>query len=64
VTIWDTLPPDRREAVLQRAEQLIREERARRSAPDQSQNAAAAGGSFSIAKIVLVFLEKARRLLQ
>ena len=39
--VLDRIPPQRREAILQRAEHLIREERARRSAPDQNQNTAA-----------------------
>jgi hypothetical protein len=43
MNVIDSIPPERREAVLQRAELLIREERARRSAPDLNQNAAAAG---------------------
>jgi hypothetical protein len=49
MNLIDSIPPERREAVLQRAEHLIREERARRSAPDQNQNTAApssALGSF------------------
>jgi hypothetical protein len=43
MNLIDSVPPERREAILQRAEHLIREERARRSAPVTNQNPATPG---------------------
>jgi hypothetical protein len=54
--LLDRIPPERRAAILQQAEQMIYEERVRRrSAPDRNRNAAAAE-ACGRASAVLVFI--------
>ncbi|SDK42131.1 hypothetical protein [Bradyrhizobium ottawaense] len=53
---FNALPADRREAILDRAEELIRAERAGRSAPESNRHAADADGPGTGANIVLVFI--------
>jgi hypothetical protein len=50
---FNALPADRREAILARAEELIRAERVGRSAPESNRNAADAGGPWFGANLVL-----------
>lgn len=50
------MSPERRERILDRAEALIAVERRGRFAPETNQNAAAAGGPYTGANIVLGFI--------
>jgi hypothetical protein len=53
---FNALPAERREAILARAEELIRTERAGRSAPESNRDAAFAAGRWLGANPVLLFI--------